>query len=492
MSFSDENLAELFSQARNQKPVASLDETKKAFVTATVVAAGGVLATKGLLHLLTAKKWIIMLSTITIITTGTLIVGLSANPEEVVENTPSNNNTIAAIDQPQEEDEVPVDASPYLEPAIPTAISEVDPNNMLELIDAEPDFIKVTDFNVEEGGNGKTSIGYLDVSSTFSPNADGINDLLTFSYIVEDIKAFHCVILNRWGEVVAELNNINDGWDGINRNGTVCNTGTYFYKYEATTESGEKIQGHGSAQLTDSNRKIKSYSQRFEITENTTKADFENMKKDAEKDGIDFTYKAKYNKGKLSKLRLELKIDSEEEGESQYVMTSLTIEGEFSYTLAWENTEDGQATHIYCGHTDEFEEGNNADVEEIEGALEETVKEFEELISNLELDGLFASLDSLADQMTEITEVHWAELEDEIALIEDELEEAVDELNKEEIETLMNEISQSSAELVKALQEELQQMQIEMEKEQKEQKEEKELKEEKDKKEKKDEKGARI
>lgn len=492
MSFSDENLAELFSQARNQKPVASLDETKKAFVTATVVAAGGVLATKGLLHLLTAKKWIIMLSTITIITTGTLIVSLSPNPEEAAENAPSSNNSIAAIDQSQPENEVPVDASPYLEPGIPIVIAEDDPYNIIE---DEPNLLNAADCNTNDSENRVASVGQLNVSSTFSPNADGINDLLLFSYLTEDIEAFHCVILNRWGVVVAELNDINLGWDGISKDGTVCNTGTYFYKYEATTASGGILEGHGSTQLTDSNRKIKSYSQRFEITENTTKADFENIKKDAEKDGIDFTYKAKYNNGKLTKLRLELKIPAKENGESKYVMTSLKIEGGFNYTVAWENSEDGQVTDIYCGDTDELEKENEDDIEEIEGAIEETINEIEELIEGLELDGLFANLDSLTHQMTEVAELHWAEMEDEMALLEKELELAVEELNEEEIQTLMNEISQSSAELVKALQEEIQQIQIEIEEEQKEKKEEMEKKEKEDKKdekEKKDEKGTRI
>jgi hypothetical protein len=60
MSVSKKNLAQLFSQARNQQPVPSLNETKTAFITARVSAVGGVLASKGLLQLLTTKKWIII------------------------------------------------------------------------------------------------------------------------------------------------------------------------------------------------------------------------------------------------------------------------------------------------------------------------------------------------------------------------------------------------------------------------------------------------
>lgn len=101
----------------------------------------------------------------------------------------------------------------------------------------------------EEEENNEPIIAYLDVPNIFTPNSDGINDLLTFKYLSEGINSFHCVILNRWGITVAELNNIEDGWDGENGNGTLCTTGTYFYKYEATTVSGAVIRGQGNVQL---------------------------------------------------------------------------------------------------------------------------------------------------------------------------------------------------------------------------------------------------
>lgn len=86
MSISNSELNYLFKEAQNEKPVASFEETQKAFLTATVVAAGGVLATKGLLKLLTLKKWILMFSIISIATTGAVVVALTSGPTEPVEN----------------------------------------------------------------------------------------------------------------------------------------------------------------------------------------------------------------------------------------------------------------------------------------------------------------------------------------------------------------------------------------------------------------------
>ncbi len=56
MNINDQELEQLFNQARLEEPIASFEDTQKAFLTATVVAAGGVLATKNLLKLLTLKN----------------------------------------------------------------------------------------------------------------------------------------------------------------------------------------------------------------------------------------------------------------------------------------------------------------------------------------------------------------------------------------------------------------------------------------------------
>jgi hypothetical protein len=398
MSVSDENLAQLFSQARNQQPVASLGETKKAFMTATVVAAGGVLATKGLLQLLTTKKWIIMLSTVTIITTGTLIASLASNPTETAENTPliDNQNSIMTVDEPQENIEAVADATPYIEPIIPTELSEVDRNNIFELIEDESDFLEENDFIVEEDSQG--------------------------------------------------------------------------IEFKTLPQSSEP-------RLAESTGEIKPYSQRFDITQNTTKSDFEQMKKDAEKDGVDFHYKAKYDKDdKLTKLTLELRIEPEEDADHQYVMTNLSVNGDFKYTVAWDNPKGGQS-RIYVGDTDQFD----AEGDDTQGAIEDAINEIEIIIAELDLDELFDGLDSLAEQMDNTAEFQWDGMEDEMVLLERKIKEAIEEFGKEDIQLLMLELKESSVEMVKVLQEELEQIQIELEKEKEEiEKEKEEIKKEKE------------
>ena len=86
----------------------------------------------------------------------------------------------------------------------------------------------------------------------FTPNGDGKNDNFTFSFKTASIAEFKCVIVNRWGIVVYQINDINDGWDGTDRNGDPCPDGVYFYTYSATTDNNMKLEGQGTVQITGS------------------------------------------------------------------------------------------------------------------------------------------------------------------------------------------------------------------------------------------------
>ncbi len=91
-------------------------------------------------------------------------------------------------------------------------------------------------------------ISFDDVN-IFSPNGDGINDEFTFEFKAASIAEFTCVIVNRWGIVVHEMDDINDGWDGTDKNGDPCTDGVYFYKYVAKTDNSTDIVGQGSLQI---------------------------------------------------------------------------------------------------------------------------------------------------------------------------------------------------------------------------------------------------
>ena len=80
-------------------------------------------------------------------------------------------------------------------------------------------------------------------TNIFTPNSDGTNDLLVFCDGC-NIKG-EVVILNRWGNVVFETNDITIPWDGNNKSGQPVVDGTYYYhievQYKNRAERSEKV-----------------------------------------------------------------------------------------------------------------------------------------------------------------------------------------------------------------------------------------------------------
>lgn len=72
----------LFEQASRIETEVSFEETKRAFMKSLILSAGGVLATKGVLKVLTTKKWIIMISAITAISTASIVAVMSFAPND--------------------------------------------------------------------------------------------------------------------------------------------------------------------------------------------------------------------------------------------------------------------------------------------------------------------------------------------------------------------------------------------------------------------------
>ena len=83
----------------------------------------------------------------------------------------------------------------------------------------------------------------LFVPNVFTPNEDGSNP--TWMVQTVNMASIDLIILNRWGNVMAKIEDLNGGWDGKNLNGSDATEGTYFYKYEAKALNGEEFSGHG-------------------------------------------------------------------------------------------------------------------------------------------------------------------------------------------------------------------------------------------------------
>jgi gliding motility-associated-like protein len=81
--------------------------------------------------------------------------------------------------------------------------------------------------------------------NTFSPNNNGVNDvLLPFgrSWLSEN---YSFKIFNRWGQLVFQTKTISEGWDGKSK-GDLCPNDTYFYIVQITDfyDTHHEFKGH--------------------------------------------------------------------------------------------------------------------------------------------------------------------------------------------------------------------------------------------------------
>ncbi len=63
--------------------------------------------------------------------------------------------------------------------------------------------------------------------TAFSPDFDGINDYFIVKGNGIDKRNFHLIIYDRWGEVIFETNDIDEGWDGRVKGGDIGKNATY-------------------------------------------------------------------------------------------------------------------------------------------------------------------------------------------------------------------------------------------------------------------------
>jgi gliding motility-associated-like protein len=95
----------------------------------------------------------------------------------------------------------------------------------------------------------EVSEGSVDVPKAFSPNGDGINDIIYVKgWGIHLIDQFEFTIYNRWGQMVFKTNNIHEGWDGMYK-GKLQGVDTYTYNIRVTYQDGNVMTKSGAFTL---------------------------------------------------------------------------------------------------------------------------------------------------------------------------------------------------------------------------------------------------
>lgn len=111
---------------------------------------------------------------------------------------------------------------------VPVASPTVDYIYSVTVKDAKGCYERVNTFTVHI--DPKSSV---DVPTAFTPNGDGVNDLINVDgWGIRKLKYFK--VFNRWGELLFETSDLKSGWDGYYK-GVPQNMETYIYQVEVET-----------------------------------------------------------------------------------------------------------------------------------------------------------------------------------------------------------------------------------------------------------------
>ncbi|MEL6852942.1 MAG: gliding motility-associated C-terminal domain-containing protein, partial [Bacteroidota bacterium] len=86
----------------------------------------------------------------------------------------------------------------------------------------------------------------LQIANAFTPNEDGVNDIFLIQGI--HIQNFNLKIFSRWGHLLFETSNINQGWDGVYR-GKKLDEGVYTYVVSGRGYNGQPYLLKGTITL---------------------------------------------------------------------------------------------------------------------------------------------------------------------------------------------------------------------------------------------------
>ncbi|MBI9039733.1 MAG: gliding motility-associated C-terminal domain-containing protein, partial [Bacteroidales bacterium] len=90
-------------------------------------------------------------------------------------------------------------------------------------------------------------IKVIPTPNAFSPNNDGLND--KFRLIAENLpeEQFQMKIYNRWGQMIFETNDIEEGWDGTYKS-EICQEGVYVW-IVVSSEKDNNVLNKGTVTL---------------------------------------------------------------------------------------------------------------------------------------------------------------------------------------------------------------------------------------------------
>lgn len=92
----------------------------------------------------------------------------------------------------------------------------------------------------------RTLTDQIYIPNAFSPNGDGLNDVLrVYGNIIREVRF---VVFNQWGEKIFESRNQATGWDGTYK-GKQQPSGVYIYVCDIILNDGQKLQKKGSINL---------------------------------------------------------------------------------------------------------------------------------------------------------------------------------------------------------------------------------------------------
>lgn len=84
------------------------------------------------------------------------------------------------------------------------------------------------------------------IPNSFTPNGDGVNDV--FQPMIYGLDNYQIRIFDRWGEIIFESNNGQQGWDGLHK-GTAVQEGTYVYQISGFDLDAEERRWEGHLNL---------------------------------------------------------------------------------------------------------------------------------------------------------------------------------------------------------------------------------------------------